>query len=78
MSSSKNNDDDNNHHNQQIRNLLKMLQSDEHLMESIEEDPIFIKGHEEGQIAGYEIASQNFKEELRSLQTIVNALIETK
>lgn len=46
--------------------------------EDYSDTPIYQMGWEDGETAGYEIASQKFQNELRSLRTMIDAMIDSK
>lgn len=46
--------------------------------EDYSDTPIYQIGFEDGETAGYEIASQKFQNELRSLRTMIDAMIDSK
>ena len=46
--------------------------------EDYTETPIYKIGFEDGETAGYEIASQRFQDELRALRTMIDAMIDSK
>ena len=60
-----------------LRNFLNNLDKDT-CEEDYTETPIYKMGWEDGEAAGYEIASQKFQNELRSLRTMIDAMIDSK
>lgn len=64
--------------NTKLREFLNNLNEDGTTDESYQDTPMYKMGYEDGEIAGFEIASQRFQDELRSLKTIINAMIESK
>ena len=63
--------------NSKLRDFLNNLDKDT-CEEDYTETPIYKMGWEDGETAGYEIASQRFQEELRSLRTMIDAMIDSK
>ena len=63
--------------NSKLRDFLNNLDKDT-CEEDYSDTPIYKLGYEDGETAGYEIASQRFQEELRSLRTIIDAMIDSK
>lgn len=64
--------------NTKLREFLTNLNEDGTTDESYQDTPMYKMGWEDGETAGYEIASQRFQEELRSLRTIIDAMIDSK
>ena len=60
-----------------LRDFLKNLDKDT-CEQDYSETPIYQMGWEDGETAGYEIASQKFQNELRSLRTMIDAMIDSK
>jgi flagellar biosynthesis/type III secretory pathway protein FliH len=60
-----------------LRDFLNNLDKDT-CEEDYTETPIYQMGFEDGETAGYEIASQKFQNELRSLRTMIDAMIDSK
>ena len=60
-----------------LRDFLKNLDKDT-CEQDYSETPIYKLGYEDGETAGYEIASQKFQNELRSLRTMIDAMIDSK
>lgn len=60
-----------------LRDFLNNLDKDT-CEKDYAETPIYKMGWEDGETAGYEIASQRFQEELRSLRTMIDAMINSK
>lgn len=62
----------------------KRVNNLENFMNKLEKDiedaknPLYQKGVNDGEIQGYELASQRFTQELRSLKTIIDAMIDSK
>lgn len=46
--------------------------------EDYSDTPIYQMGWEDGETAGYEIASQRFQDELRALRIMIDAMIDSK
>lgn len=61
-----------------LREFLDNLKCEGTIEEDYSDSPIYEIGYEDGETAGYEIASQSFKEELRSLRTMIDAMINSK
>lgn len=60
-----------------LREFLDNLDKDT-CEEDYTETPIYQMGWEDGETAGYELASQKFQNELRSLRTMIDAMIDSK
>ena len=60
-----------------LRDFLNNLDKDTCEQDYLE-TPIYKMGWEDGETAGYELASQRFQDELRSLRTIIDAMIDSK
>ena len=64
--------------NRKLREFLANLKSEGTIEEDYSDSPIYKLGFEEGETMGVEIASQRFQEELRSLRTMIDAMIDSK
>ena len=60
-----------------LRKFLNNLDKDT-CEEDYTETPIYQIGYEDGETMGFEIASQRYKAELRSLRTMIDAMIDSK
>lgn len=61
-----------------LREFLANLKCEGTIEEDYSDSPIYKMGFEDGETAGYEIASQRYKGELRSLRTMIDAMIDSK
>ena len=61
-----------------LREFLANLKGEGTVEEDYSDSPIYKMGWEDGETAGYEIASQRYKDELRSLRTMIDAMIDSK
>lgn len=61
-----------------LRKFLEGLNDEGTINEDYSDTPIYQLGFEDGETAGYEIASQRFQEELRALRTMIDAMIDSK
>ena len=64
--------------NRKLREFLANLKCEGTIEEDYSDSPIYKLGFEEGETMGFEIASQRFQDELRSLKTMINAMIDSK
>tara|TARA_B110000503_G_C6810367_1_gene274766 strand:- start:11 stop:217 length:207 start_codon:yes stop_codon:yes gene_type:complete len=64
--------------NNPLRKLLDEMNVRDGLPKGWEDSPIAVRAHEVGEQMGFELASQRYQEELRSLRTIIDAMIESK
>jgi hypothetical protein len=61
-----------------LREFLANLKSNGTIEEDYSDSTIYKMGFEEGETMGFEIASQRYKDELRSLRTMIDAMIDSK
>jgi|DEB0MinimDraft_6_1074348.scaffolds.fasta_scaffold110374_3 hypothetical protein len=61
-----------------LRELLANLKNEGTIKEEYSDSPIYKMGFEDGETMGFEIASQRYKDELRSLRTMLDAMIDTR
>ena len=64
--------------NNPLKRLLDDINGRDGLPSGWEDSPIAVKAHEAGEVMGFELANQRYQEELRSLRTIIDAMIESK
>ena len=74
----KENNMDNDEDNNPLRKILNDINARDGLPEGWKDSPIAVKAHEEGEVMCFELANQRYQEELRSLRTIIDAMIESK
>ena len=70
--------DDDKSDSRKLREFLDNLKRKGDLKEDYSKTPIYKMGWEDGETAGYEIASQRYKDELHSLRTMIDAMIDSK
>ena len=67
-----------NNDNRKLREFFANLKSEGTIEEDYAEHPMYKIGFEAGEEMGFEIANQRFQDELRSLRTIIEAMIDSK
>ena len=64
--------------NRKLRELFARLKNEGTIEEDYTEHPMYKIGFESGEEMGFEIANQRFQNELRSLRTMIDAMIDSK
>ena len=64
--------------NRKLREFLANLKGEGTIEEDYSDSLIYKMGFEDGETAGCEISSQRYKDELHSLRTMIDAMIDSK
>ena len=64
--------------NTKLREFLANIKCEGTIEEDYTETPIYKMGFEDGETMGFEIANQRFQDELRSVRTMIDAMIDSK
>ena len=67
-----------NNDSRKLREFLANLKGEGTIEEDYSDSPIYKMGFDDGETMGFEIASQRYKDELRSLRTMIDAMIDSK
>ena len=61
-----------------IRKFLESLRCNGTIEEDYSEHPMYKIGFEAGEDMGFDVANQRYQDELRSLKTMIDAMIDSK
>ena len=67
-----------NNDSRKLREFLANIKCEGTIKEDYAEHPMYKMGFEDGEMMGADVASQRYQDELRSLRTMIDAMIDSK